>query len=214
MTQPIFQFDEMNHLYWEDGKFVPSCTQVLKLAGLVDFSMVKPEVLKAKSILGTEVHSLTESWDLYGDIDPSWLTEENTGYFSAWKLFLKESGFVAEKQFIEYQTVAELFGFRYGVKIDRFGMMRGDKCLIEIKNSDTIQDSWQYQLAGQEMALTKRPRCGEIKRMTCRLRKNGTYRLSNPYENHAWDAQQFMSALTNTYGRLAQGQQLWLKVAA
>lgn len=214
MTHPVLHFDDINHLYWENGVWRPSLTQCLKLAGLVDFSMVNPDVLKAKSILGTNVHELTESWDLYGDVDPAWLNEDNTPYFSAWKRFRSESGFEPIKEYVEWQTVAELFGLRYGVKIDRLGTMNGERCIIEIKNSDTIQDSWQYQLAGQEMAITKRPRCGEIKRMTCRLRRNGTYRLSPPYTNHQWDAQQFCAALTNTYGRLQQGQKLWEKIAA
>jgi len=214
VTHPTFAFDDVNHLYWENGVWVASCTQILKLQGLVDFSMVKPEVLAAKSVLGTQVHGLTESHDLYGDIDPSWITEENEPYFKAWLKFLGESGFVPDKEYIEWQTIAEIHGYRYGVKIDRLGMMRGERCLIELKCSDTIQQSWQFQLAGQEMAVTRRPRCGEIKRLTCRLRKNGTYRLSSPYTDHQGDAQQFVSALINVHGRLAQGQQLWLKVAA
>lgn len=212
MSSPVLYFDDVNHLYWEDGKFIPSLTQCLKLQGLVDFSMVNPDVLKAKSVLGTQVHELTESYDKYGDIDPSWITPENEPYFNAWLKFLSESGFVPEKEFIEFQSVHELFGCRYGFKIDRIGMMHGERCLVELKCSDTIQQSWQFQLAGQEVAFTKRPRCGEIRRHTCRLRKNGTYRLSPPYTNHQWDFQQFSASLINVYGRLAQGQKLWLQL--
>lgn len=210
---PTFHFDEINHLYWENGVWTPSTTQCLKLQGLVDFSMVKPEVLAAKSILGTEVHSLTESHDLYGEIDPSWLTDENTGYYNAWLKFKSESGFVPIKEYVEWQTIASLYGYRYGVKIDCLGMMAGEKVLAEKKCSDTVQNSWAIQTAAQEMAITGRPRCGELKRLSVRLRKNGAYRVIR-YNDHQSDCMQFTSALVNVHGRLAQGQRLWERIAA
>jgi len=208
MDKPSYFFDDVNHLYWEDGVFLPSCTQILKLQGLVDFSMVKPEVLAAKSILGTEVHSLTESFDLHGEIDPSWLNEQNEGYYNAWLKFRGESGFEPIREYVEWQSVGVIHGFRFGVKIDRLGIFNGVKTICELKCSDTIQPSWPFQLAGQEMCLTGRPRCGELKRITCRLRKNGTYRIQE-YTDHQWDAQMFTSALINVHGRLRQGQKLW-----
>src|ERR1700722_3080467 len=38
LSSPEFFFDDLNHLYWENGVWVASTTQILKLQGLVDFS--------------------------------------------------------------------------------------------------------------------------------------------------------------------------------
>jgi hypothetical protein len=52
-----FTFDAERHLYLVQGKPVPSVTQVLHSAGLsADYSMVAPEVLERKRIIGEYVH--------------------------------------------------------------------------------------------------------------------------------------------------------------
>jgi hypothetical protein len=53
-----FSFDANRHLYLVQGRPVPSVTQVLHSAGLgADYSMVPPEVLERKRIIGQFVHA-------------------------------------------------------------------------------------------------------------------------------------------------------------
>jgi len=48
-----FTFDPERHLYLVDGRPVPSVTQVLHSAALAaDYSMVPPDVLERKRIIG------------------------------------------------------------------------------------------------------------------------------------------------------------------
>ena len=59
-----FTFDPERHLYVVEGRPVPSVTQVLHSAGLAaDYSMVPPDVLERKRIVGQYVHKATQYLD-------------------------------------------------------------------------------------------------------------------------------------------------------
>lgn len=203
-----------NHEYRSDtGVWVPSLTQVLKLQGLSSYRGIAPEIMKTASERGTAVHDLTDAHDRYGEIDPSWLTPGIEGYFKAYLKLLQETGFVPDKEWIERALVANVFGCKVGMKLDRRGKIGGQDCILEIKCTAARQASWAYQTAGQEMGVYKTTRCGQAIRLSAWLRKDGTYRLDR-YEKHQYDAQQITSALINVYGRLDAGQKLWEEIAA
>src|SRR5438128_7894060 len=59
-----FTFDPERHLYLVDGRPVPSVTQVLHSARLAaDYSMVPPDVLERKRIIGEYLHKATQYLD-------------------------------------------------------------------------------------------------------------------------------------------------------
>jgi len=200
------------HDYYDAGKsWIPSCTQILKLQGLTSYEGIAPEVLEEASRRGTEVHELTDAYDRFdGDIDPAWITPTAEPYFNAYRRFLKETGFVSDKAWIERSMVTKIYGMALGIKPDRRGRIDGTDCVLEIKCTASEQKSWAFQTASQEMAILNTQRCGAMRRHALWLRKNGTYRLI-PYTNHHYDASQFIAALSNVYARLDAGQKLWEK---
>jgi len=88
-----FTFDAERHLYLIQGKPVPSVTQVLHSAGLsADYSMVAPEVLERKRIIGEYVHKATQYLD-EGCLDLETVDPEIQGYLTGYEKFIRESGF-------------------------------------------------------------------------------------------------------------------------
>jgi hypothetical protein len=82
-------FDEATHTYTYNGKVVPSVTQIIKAAGLADWSMVKPEVLEAARNRGVAVHRMIElhvkdTLD-YSTLDPALLP-----YLEGWMAFERD----------------------------------------------------------------------------------------------------------------------------
>lgn len=119
-------FDDKLHQYTVDGVVIPSVTQIIKAAGLYDFSMVDPDVLEYKRNLGTQVHAATEldDQDNLGGYDP--VIE---GYLSAWRKFKAETGFrvthIEERLFHKK--------YHYAGTLDRLGKFGDRGVLIDIK---------------------------------------------------------------------------------
>ena len=87
-------FEPEGHRYMLDGKRVMSLTQILEAAGLVDYSMVKPDVLAAKAALGTKVHEYT-LWNDQGELDMDDL-KPYTKYWTrveGWRQFVQDFRF-------------------------------------------------------------------------------------------------------------------------
>src|SRR5215471_15111903 len=88
-----FTFDPERHLYMVEGRPVPSVTQVLHSAGLAaDYSMVRPDVLERKRIIGEYVHKATQYLD-EGCLDLKTVDPELQPYLAAYQRFLEESAF-------------------------------------------------------------------------------------------------------------------------
>lgn len=176
-TAPVLTFDEATHTYRLDGVVIPSTTQVLSLAGLVDLSQIDPARLAAASRRGSAVHLATEYDDL-GDLDEASVTDEVRPYLAAWRRFRADAGFVPE--LIEHRVVH--VGHRYAGTIDRVGVLKRRREIVDLK-SGTTQPTHGLQLAAYDMALTDpdEPRG----RMTVQLRRDGTYRVhryDNPHD--------------------------------
>lgn len=168
-----FQFIPESHTYLENGRVVPSVTQILERAGLVCYSHIPTEILEHKAEIGTAAHAACHYHD-EGDLNESTIDEEVIGYLEGWKKFRRESDFVPK--LIEYRGVAEVDGMRYGFTLDRAGILQGKSHLIEIKCTAGVEISWGPQTAAYEMALRK---LGEpvLRRVAVHLRPNGTYSL-------------------------------------
>ena len=200
-------YDTANHWYYDErGVWVPSCTQILKLQGLSDFSGVDRDVLKAKADLGTRAHELTSQHDLLnGDIDPSWVTDDIAPRYEAYKMFLSQTGFMPDPQWTERPMIAECYGMKYGVTPDRFGMMNRAKCIVELKNVEAKKASWAVQTASQELAILKSRVVGAATRIAVMLHSDGKYSLDpHPDVN---DANVFINAISNVYWRMQKDRQ-------
>lgn len=207
-------FDSGNHAYRDEaGRWVPSLTQVLKLQGLSDYSGINPEVLENAARRGTEVHELAAAYNEYGDVDPTWITEETAPYFNAYMDFLRDTGFKPDPQWVEKSMIATIQGYKLGLTPDCFGTRGRDKWLVEFKCTAARQPSWTVQTAMQEAAIFGSNRCGRVRRFALMLMKTGRYDLGVEHANHERDMQAGMDALRTVYWRIEAGQDLMRKVS-
>lgn len=207
-------FQRNGHLYHdEQGNWVPSLTQVFRLQGLTDYSMIAPDVLRKAQERGTAVHDLVAAHELHGEIDESWLTDETRPRFEAYLKFRAENDFTPDPNWVEKGMIITLFGMKVAMTPDAFGKMRGIDTVVEYKCVSSPQPSWPFQTAAQEMGIYKTTRAGRAQRVAVQLKSNGKYHL-DPHTKHAYDVSQFVAATTSVYGRLDAGQDLVAKLAA
>lgn len=206
-------YDSDVHLYMdEQGKFVPSLTQCLKLTGLSDYTGVDVDVLENAARRGTEVHELAATYNRYGAVDPTWITEECEPYFGAYMYFLLDSGFQPDPRWTETPMIATVHGFKVGVTPDCFGWRRREQWLLEFKCTAARLPSWSIQTAIQEAAIFKTNRCGRVRRFALMLMKDGKYRLGDEHTEHETDWADAMAMLRVVWRRLQQGQELWRRL--
>ena len=160
-------FDQTTHTYTDEaGVRLPSVTQILKGAGLVDYSMYAGAEYAAAR--GTAVHIACQYWD-EGDLDYDQLDPELIGYVDAWVRFREDSGFIPE--LIEHRISCE--SPRYAGMLDRYGRVNSAEWLVDIKTG-TPHPATAIQTAAYAEALGK---LGQCKRRAVYLRNNGMYSL-------------------------------------
>ena len=202
------------HSYYDDlGRWVPSLTQCLKLAGLSDYSGVDPDVLENAARRGTEVHELAATYNRFGELDPAWLTDETTPYFNGYLQFLDDTGFKPDPQWTEVPMIATIHGMKVGVTPDCHGQHKRDNWVLELKATAARQASWSVQTALQECAIYKTTRCGRARRFALMLMKDGKYRLGEEHTNHDEDMDAGIAALKTVWWRLSHGQDLKKRLA-
>ena len=190
---PTLSFEEEGHIYKADGVRVPSVTQAIKEAGLIDLTFVKQDILEYKADLGNKVHLTTELYD-NNNLDEESLHPTLRGYLNAWIKFRKESGFTP--------IVTELKGFhplyRYAGKIDRIGLLENKITQLDIK-SGVHHHSYAIQSAGYtELYNYGKHKNEQIKRrFTIYLKEDGTYSLIEYKEkDYSNQLKVFLASLT------------------
>lgn len=135
-----FVFDEETHTYTLDGKILPSITQAISAAGLVDANWYTA----LGRFRGSAVHSATQLHD-EDDLDESSLDEvygfepgELEAYLEQWRKFREDYEF--EPTLIEKPLFHHVH--LYAGKPDRAGFVkfngRRTKCVVEIKTGASI----------------------------------------------------------------------------
>ena len=195
-----------------DNRWLPSLTQILKLQGLSDYSGIDPDVLENAARRGTEVHALAATYNQYGELDPSWVTEETQPYLDAYFYFLSDTGFKPDPQWTERSMIATIHNMRLGVTPDCYGTMKREKWLVELKCTASRQPSWSIQTALQEMGIFGSNHCGRVRRFALMLMKTGKYNLGAEHTNHESDSANGIAALRNVYWRMEAGQDLRKKL--
>jgi hypothetical protein len=188
-----FSYDDDLHQYKNAAGIVrPSVTQTLKIGGVIDYSMVPPAILENARRRGVNVHRLTADFDKYGDIDETWLQEDEVPYFEAWRKFRRESKFVITT--IEEPMLRTIAGMEVGGTPDRVGFLGRNKFVLDIKTCAAKHPGWALQLSDYEMMLTNRPRVGHMGRMVVMLQKTGNF--STLFYDDPTDATGAIAALT------------------
>lgn len=123
----IVSFKAEQHVYRDaSGDVLPSITQMLKAAGLVDDRWFSEE----SSVRGTAVHQLTADWDLGAITDLESVVSPYKGWLCAHVRGL-------ELVRPEFEHIEQVFGhptFRFAGRPDRIGTVNGRPALVEIKS--------------------------------------------------------------------------------
>lgn len=169
-------FERDCHAYYDNGVRRMSTTQAIKIAGLIDYSMVPPDILAAAAQRGTLVHQGTVLVD-NGTVEEYDIPAICIPYLEAYQFFLRETGFTPDPQFTEVPRIASIAGQRVGMTPDRVGLLEGIPTILEIKTCAAAHPSWGVQTAGYEMGLPRPARYRNYQRVAVQLMKTGKYKL-------------------------------------
>lgn len=189
-VEPHLAFDPESHTYRLDGQVVPSVTQILSEAGLIDGQWYTDE----SQLRGRTVHIIT-ALDDRGELDESQVTGEYQGYLNAWRLFKADTK--CEVVALEARVCNTLC--RYAGTLDRQLCIDDIQLLGDIKTG--ASEWWhKFQTAGYWM-------CDGIKaagRWGIYLSPNGRYRITI-HGDHAYDTDVFRAALTIANAKRNEG---------
>lgn len=189
-----FVFDAASHTYTLDGEKLPSVTTIIKPISH-DFSMVDPEILEAKRLLGTAVHLACEADD-ENDLDDEATDPRVMGYVNGWRKFKEDTKAVILKNEFPMHHPA----LRFAGMIDRFSEITvasgRNPWAIDIKIADSPHPVFGVQTAGYVLLLDCVDGCQLIgmarnRRASVHLRPDATYRMktyTNPNDEVAFRA--------------------------
>lgn len=189
--KPTLTFDAEKHEYRIDGQRVPSVTQVLQGAGLIDTRWFNDEA----RMRGTYVAQATEFYD-EGTLDYDALDDELKPYVMAWENFVVDNG--VEVLAIEMPVCNETL--RYAGTLDRVVRMlayQHAKWVLDIKTGSSAP--WHcLQTAGYAGCLR-----GHHRRASIVLKDDATYK----FEEHTSlsDRGVFLSVLNLYHWKAEKG---------
>ena len=182
-----FEFHEDEHLFFLDGKRLPSVTELLGPLQEESFKAIAPSVLKAAADRGTAVHEICEAMDY--DLDYEELIAPDLApYVDAYDEFLMDHSV----EWLGVEAPVHFFGQYAGI-VDRFGYIDGDPVVLDIK---TVQQpsieqkvAVSCQLYAYDRAIKACFNCFRTpaKHYALYLKKDGTYKLFDCREFAAKD---------------------------
>ena len=152
-----------------------SVTQAIKIAGLIDYSMVPTDVLANAAARGRLVHQASAILDRGDDLSYYEIPPECEPYIEAYARFCREMCFVPDPVWVERPMIVELFGHRVGMTPDAVGSIHGVPVVLERKATSAAHPSWAIQTAGYQLGL-RAARVQVRLRMAVQLLRTGKYR--------------------------------------
>lgn len=171
-----FTFTPTDHIYRRAGHVILSATQVQKAVGLIDYSMVPPNILEYARIRGQEVHEITAEGDRTGQMPMDWASDASMARLEAYKAFLHDRRGRIKWVEIEQPSVSTVSGMWIAGTPDRVCLIDDHRWIIDLKCSDTFQPGWAIQLAFYEFMLTRMQNLGYVRRMSLQLLASGRYK--------------------------------------
>jgi hypothetical protein len=190
MIAPALTFRAEDHTYWLGSRRIPGVTTILK--PLYDFSMIPPEVLRAKGDLGTAVHLCCELFD-EDNLDESSVLDDWRPYVDAWARFVTQAKFIVTE--IEQKVFHP--GLFYAGQLDRIGYLDGEPVILDIKTTSTMSAAVGCQLIAYEEARKADPDYSgpeKYKRIAVQLKPDGKFAMHEYKEKMDWPT--FVSLLT------------------
>jgi hypothetical protein len=199
-------FDAATHTYTLDGVRVPSVTDILRLAGFLDFSRIPADILDAAQERGTLVHEALH-YLADDDLHPDSVPDAIRGYVEAGIAFRRTAGFsVVAAELRVFSRTWQLAG-----TVDLVGYWDGeDACLADYKTGDPADVAADLQLAAYvELLKEMRPDLGIVKRVSVRLTKDGAFHVEPYDDDHTEDWEVFRAALTTVTERRRRQKRTW-----
>jgi hypothetical protein len=169
----MLTFDPETHVYRWDDAVVPSVTQVLESAGIIDYSSIPRGIRDYALQRGSLVHRACELWD-EGDLDMDTLSDVLAPYVRAYIDFRETTGFTPILS--EYRAYSTRWG--YAGTLDRLGQVGNRLWLIDLKSGGMPRWARLQTAAYHELIKGLHP-C--VERYALRLDKDGRFYLSDPF---------------------------------
>lgn len=164
------RFDAERHEYWLGDQRIPGVTEIL--GGLTDLDGIQQATLDRAARRGQAAHRATELFDA-GTLDYDTLAPALAPYLEAWRRFRDDTEFVPEH--IELRVFHP--ALRYAGTLDRIGVMRDDRWLIDIKTTTNVYPAVGPQTAAYAEAARAQGTDPGKRRGVVRLQKDGHYKL-------------------------------------
>jgi len=160
------EFDESTHTYTVAGQVIPSVTEIIKKAGLIDDKWFN-EFARER---GSAVHKAIE-WHISGELDEESVDDICRPYLEAFKCFTRDCNLRIYRS--ECMVYSKIFG--YAGKFDLYGRINRRRFIIDFKTG-ALQDCVGMQLRAYMQAARE---CGmrPQARAALQLRKDGSYKL-------------------------------------
>lgn len=126
-----FSFDGDGHIYLLDGERIPCVSDLCRFVSREVYQDTPQWKMDAAAARGTAVHAATEALDKYGEAE---IEDEYLPYLEAYAAFRREHD--VSWELIEYASYHP--AFLYAGTIDRYGILDGEKTLIDIKTTYTV----------------------------------------------------------------------------
>lgn len=173
MSAGVLTFTEKDHRYEVDGEVIPSVTQIMELAGIVDVSGIPAHHLQRAADRGTAVHVACQYLD-EDDLVIDSLDPEIVGYVVAYQRFKEQNEFVPD--LIEHRMVGEVEGWQYGMTLDRLGTVaKRGRIVLDLKTSSKPSKSWPIQTAAYVAGYSAVDKLAAPSRGVVHLHKDGTF---------------------------------------
>lgn len=147
----MIEFNPYLHEYKDNGRIIPSVTQILNGVGLIDFSGIPSRVLDIAKERGTTVHLITELLDR-DELDESTIDPDLIGYVDAYRKFVEEYH-IAKITAIEKLVYSDAKHLGYAGTLDRKAVLStGLKLLYDIKTTAEKSQVHALQVTAYELA--------------------------------------------------------------
>ena len=182
----MVHFDEATHTYTLDGEVLPSVTQILRSAGMVNTDWCTDFARDR----GTAVHAAIHL-DIANKLDEDSVDPEVRPYLEQWRQFKKDTGV----RVLASEKLVWSDAYGYAGTLDLYCQMHGRNFIIDFK-SNTMPKSVDAQLGGYSIAM--RTAGYAVHDLAALILKPKTYKLAC-FERDVAESE-FMSALTKAKG--------------
>lgn len=163
-------FLEDNHQYEVGGVVLPSVSEILRFITAEMYSGIPQWTLDNAADRGKRVHAATENLDRYGEVK---IDADIQPYVEAYVKWRRD--YAPQWTRIEYACYHP--DMMYAGTLDRYGTIRGDQYIVDIKTTSTLHTSRETAQLNGYQKLAEVNGLKVDKRAILQLKKDGTYKF-------------------------------------